>query len=255
MIGELIERARLESTDIEEMYRLFTSHFERVSESRFREDLDDKDWVIRIRDESALLGFTSLRHMHVNVEAKALDLLYSGDTIVKPEARTTTVLARTWIESVRRISEHCKAPDLHWFLLVSGFRTYRLLPVFWKEFFPNYRDETPGSVRSIVDCMATRMFGADYDQHRHVVRFKEPQPLRAGLAEIPESRLSDPHVRFFASVNPRHAEGDELVCWTRLSEDNLTDAGARMWGAAHRASPVARLGMMGQHVEPSVPGT
>jgi hypothetical protein len=242
VIGELIERARLESSDITDMYRLFTSHFERVSESRFREDLDNKDWVIRIRDESALLGFTSLRRMHVNVEGETLGLLYSGDTIVKPEARSTTLLARTWIESVGRISEQCGTSDLHWFLLVSGFRTYRLLPVFWKEFFPNYRDETPASVRSTIDGVARRMFGADYDRDRRVVRFKEPQALRAELAAIPESRLSDPHVRFFASVNPRHAEGDELVCWTRLSEDNLTDAGARMWGAAQRASPVARLG-------------
>ena len=232
MIGELVERARLESAEISEMYRLFTSHFDRVSESRFREDLDNKDWVIRIRDNSALLGFTSLRQIHINLEGSSVDLLYSGDTIVKPEARSTTLLARTWIESVRQISEQCGTPQLQWFLLVSGFRTYRLLPVFWKEFFPNYRDETPPTVRSMIDCVATRMFGADYDQQRGIVRFHEPQPLRAELAGIPETRLSDPHVRFFASVNPRHSDGEELVCWTRLTEDNLTHAGARMWGAA-----------------------
>jgi hypothetical protein len=242
VIGELVERARLGPADIAEMYRLFTSHFERVSESRFREDLEDKDWVIRIRDRNALMGFTSLRRMHVEVEGKGFDLLYSGDTIVEPEARSTTLLARTWIESVRRIVELCKISELHWFLLVSGFRTYRLLPVFWKEFFPNHRHDTPGDVRSTMDCVAARVFGADYDRDQGVVRFKEPQPLRAELARIPESRLSDPHVRFFASANPRHAQGDELVCWTRLSEENLTAAGARMWGAALRAPPVARAG-------------
>jgi hypothetical protein len=238
VIGELVERARLESAEIAEMYLLFTSHFERVSESRFRRDLDDKDWVIRIRDRSTLMGFTSLRRMRVNVKGKWLDLIYSGDTIVKPEARSTTVLARTWIESVRRIMELCEITELHWFLLVSGFRTYRLLPVFWKQFFPSHQHETPESVRSTIDCVAARMFGADYDPDRGVVRFKEPQALRPELAGIPESRLSDPHVRFFASANPGHAEGDELVCWTRLSEDNLTDAGARMWGAMQRMPAV-----------------
>src|SRR5208283_3205450 len=151
VIGELVERARLESTEITEMYSLFTSHFERVSESRFREDLNDKDWVIRIRDKNALMGFTSLRRIHVNVEGKGLDLLYSGDTIVKPEARSTTLLARTWIESVRRISDRCNIEEFYWFLLVSGFRTYRLLPVFWKEFFPSYHDETPKCVRRMMD--------------------------------------------------------------------------------------------------------
>jgi hypothetical protein len=238
VIGELVERARLESAEITEMYLAFRSHFERVSESRFREDLDNKDWVIRIRDGSTLVGFTSLRRMRVNVAGKWLDLLYSGDTIVKPEARSTTLLARTWIESVRRIIDLCKISELHWFLLVSGFRTYRLLPVFWKEFFPNHHEETPATVRSTIDCVASGMFGADYDRDKGVVRFKEPQALRPELAGIPDSRLSDPHVRFFASANPGHAEGDELVCWTRLAEDNLTDAGARMWGAAERVPAV-----------------
>jgi hypothetical protein len=231
VIGELVERARLDAAEIEEMYLLFTSHFERVSESRFREDLDNKDWVVRIRDGSALVGFTSIRRIHLNVEGNGLDLIYSGDTIVKPQARSSTVLARTWIESVRRIGDLCETSELHWLLLVSGFRTYRLLPVFWKEFFPNCHAATPGRVRSTMDFVATRIFGADYDQDKGVVRFKEPQPLRPELAGIPESRLNDPHVRFFASVNAGHAEGDELVCWTRLSEDNLTAAGARMWGA------------------------
>jgi hypothetical protein len=238
----MVERAKLDSADIAEMYVLFTSHFERVSESRFREDLDNKDWVVRIRDASTLVGFTSIRRMHVDVEGKGLDLIYSGDTIVKPQARSSTLLARTWIESVRRISDLCPTSELHWFLLVSGFRTYRLLPVFWKEFFPNYQVETPASVRSTMDHVATRMFGADYDQDKGVVRFKEPQPLRPELAGIPESRLNDPHVRFFASVNSGHAEGDELVCWTRLSKDNLTGAGARMWGAAQSVPAVTGSG-------------
>jgi len=86
------------------------------------------------------------------------------------------------------------------------------------------------------------LFGADYDRDKGVVRFKDPQALRAELARIPESRLGDPHVGFFASVNPGHAEGDELVCWARLSRENLTDAGMRMWRAAQRALPAAHAG-------------
>ena len=228
MIGELVERATLGSADVTDMYRLFTTHFERVSEARFREDLESKDWVIRIRDRGGLLGFTSLRCMHVTLEGRRLDLLYSGDTIVKSEARGTTVLARTWIESVRRIRERGGISELHWLLLVSGFRTYRLLPVFWQEFFPNCRTEMPASVRATMDSVASRVFGSHYDRECGVVRFAEPQPLRPEFAGIPQSRLRDPHVDYFASINPGHAAGDELVCWARLSDDNLTEAGRRM---------------------------
>ena len=240
MIGELLERRSLGSAEIGEMYRLFTSHFERVSESRFHADLAAKDWVIRIRDNRQLLGFTSVRLLHVTTGGKPLDLIYSGDTIVKPEARSTTLLARTWIDSVRGIAERCGNRDLHWLLLVSGFRTYRLLPVFWKEFYPSFRGDAPAEVRSTMSTLATALFGADYLPEAGVVRFKEPQPLRPELACIPDSRLADPHVRFFASANPGHSQGDELVCWAHLSQDNLTAAGARMWNAADCAPIAAR---------------
>ncbi|HYC09010.1 MAG TPA: hypothetical protein VEC10_05185 [Steroidobacteraceae bacterium] len=239
MIGELLPRAALGGDDVADMYRLFTTHFERVSEDRFRVDLERKDWVIRVRDGKTLLGFTSLQFLRVRAAAADLEVLYSGDTIMKPEARSTTLLARTWIDSVRRISELHAAAEMHWLLLVSGFRTYRLLPVFWREFFPNCMQATPAGVRDTVAALAGALFGAGYDAHAGVVRFDSPQPLRPELSRIPESRLADPHVRFFASANPGHADGDELVCWTRLTHDNLTAAGTRMWHATERV-PLAR---------------
>jgi hypothetical protein len=239
VIGELLPRATLTLADIAEMYRLFTTHFERVSEYRFRVDLERKDWVIRVRDGKTLLGFTSLQLLPACTAARALNVLYSGDTIMRPEARSTTLLARTWIDSVRRISELHGAAHMHWLLLVSGFRTYRLLPVFWREFFPSCTQATPDEVRDTVTELAGTLFGAGYDARAGVVRFDNPQPLRPELSRIPESRLADPHVRFFASANPGHAAGDELVCWTRLTHDNLTAAGARMWHATERL-PLAR---------------
>jgi len=239
VIGELLPRAALGGDDVADMYRLFTTHFERVSEDRFRVDLERKDWVIRVRDGKTLLGFTSLQFLRVRAAAADLEVLYSGDTIMKPEARSTTLLARTWIDSVRRISELHAAAEMHWLLLVSGFRTYRLLPVFWREFFPNCMQATPAGVRDTVATLAGALFGAGYDAHAGVVRFDSPQPLRPELSRIPESRLADPHVRFFASANPGHADGDELVCWTRLTHDNLTAAGTRMWHATERV-PLAR---------------
>ena len=235
MNGELIARTALGPNDVREMYGLFTSHFEDVSEGQFRTDLARKHWVIRLRDRGALQGFTSLQLVNTRVDDDPISVLYSGDTIVRPEARSTTLLARTWIDAVRRISEGPGVINLHWLLLVSGFRTYRLLPVFWKRFFPAWSEATPASVRAGVDSLAGSMFGGCYDRRAGIVRFVNPQPLRPELSDIPEHRLADPHIKFFAAANPGHAEGDELVCWARLSHDNLTEAGKRMWHASDGA--------------------
>ena len=60
------------------------------------------------------------------------------------------------------------------------------------------------------------------------MRFARPQRLRGPLGEIPASRRRNADVAFFIDRNPGHAQGDELVCLTKISETNLTPAGRRM---------------------------
>ena len=64
-----------------------------------------------------------------------------------------------------------------------------------------------------------------------MVRFAEPQRLRAHLTGIPDNRKEDPHVSYFARANPGYEQGDELVCLAELSAENLTPAGRRMVAA------------------------
>ena len=40
--------------------------------------------------------------------------------------------------------------------------------------------------------------------------------------------VPDPHIAFFLERNPGFVRGDELVCLTRIDEQNLTPAGRRM---------------------------
>jgi hypothetical protein len=242
VIGELISRRSLGPDDVRDMYGVFCAHFEGVTLRRFRADLDEKDWVIRIREGREVKGFSSLRIVAANSSANVPGVLYSGDTIVAPDARGTTILARTWIAAVRELTGCGGSADYHWLLLVSGFRTYRLLPVFWREFFPCYSAPTPLGVRAVMDSATKALFGDSYSAAEGIVRFPEPQRLRTELSCIPDSRLADPHVRFFVERNPGHVNGDELACWTRLSHDNLTAAGTRMWHAGDIARRSARLG-------------
>jgi hypothetical protein len=117
----------------------------------------------------------------------------------------------------------------YWLLLTSGFRTYRFLPVFWREFFPCFERATPPDAQRLLDHLAHERFGAQYDSGSGLVRFTQQQRLRAELNRIPESRAAaDPHVNFFARRNPGCAQGDELVCLTELRPENLTAAGRRM---------------------------
>jgi len=230
-----VRRAELPETVRAEMYALLANHFEGVAPEQFARDLAEKDWVLTIRAGGRLVGFTSLQVLHATHEGRSIHVLYSGDTIMAPEAWGSPVLARAWIALVHRIrAEHTAAP-WYWLLLSSGFRTYRFLPVFWREFWPRYDAVPPPDVARLRDQLAALRFGALYDPVAGVVRFPHPQRLRGTLAGVPEGKELDPHVRFFLAANPGHGAGDELVCLTELGDANLTAAGERMVRAGRRA--------------------
>lgn len=253
-----VPRASLSGHERAELFALLDRHFEGVTPSQFAHDLDEKDWVLRIRRDGRLVGFTTLQLFRALHDGRCVNVLYSGDTIMAPEAWRSPVLARGWIALVRALQATRPGEPWYWLLLSSGFRTYRFLPVFWRDFWPRYDGEAPPHLQSMLIALAQGRFGSAYDAAAGVVRFADPQRLRGALASVPEGRDDDPHVRFFLARNPGHGAGDELVCLTELSDDNLTAAGARMvWGRAAPArgesGPVREAPLV--HPSPSVAAT
>jgi hypothetical protein len=224
----LFARARLSAAQRQEMFDLLSQHFEGVSRAQFEQDLAAKQWVIEIREAERLVGFTTLRVTTSYVAGKPITAIYSGDTIVTPEAWGTPALARAWIAGVNHIRKSFAERPCFWLLLTSGFRTYRFLPVFWRDFFPRFDQPTPPPMHQLLVQLASEGYGSQFDVSAGVVRFAEPQRLRGSLAHVPPGRQANPHVAYFLARNPGHLHGDELVCVTEISESNLTAAGRRM---------------------------
>jgi hypothetical protein len=228
-ISAVVSRGELSQGQIDEMYSLLAAHFEGVTHAQFDRDLLGKSHAILLTRDERLVGFSTLLAYESEFEQAPVSVVYSGDTIVAPEAWGTTALSRAWIAAVNRLRETVPHGRYYWLLLTSGFRTYRFLPVFWREFFPCVKRTTPPESQQLLHHLAAERFGSQYDPASGLVRFTHPQRLRAGLDWIPEGRLaSDPHVNFFVRRNPGFSQGDELVCLTELSPENLTAAGRRM---------------------------
>ena len=244
MIGHLVRRADLTRSDREAMFRLLSAHFEGVEPSMFDRDLDEKNWVLLFTDAGVLKGFSTLLAYDTRHHGERVSVVYSGDTIMHPDGWKTSTLPRSWIAAVRCLRENfLRGTRLYWLLLTSGFRTYRLLPVFWREFYPRYDAATPAAAADLLSTLASQRFGPCYDRDGGIVRFPAPQMLNATLQEVPGGRLADPHVTFFLERNPGWPRGDELVCLTEIAFENLTPAGRRMW--VHDASAQPRRERVG----------
>lgn len=230
LTSQTLPRAGLAPETIREMFSVFSENFAQSTLEIFERDLNNKNWVILIRDteRNAIQGFSTLALYETDYEGQRISVVYSGDTIIRPAYWGTPELPRAWIKTVLEESVHMPQP-LYWLLISSGYKTYRFLTVFYKEFYPRYDKPTPSEMQVLIDQLAAAHFGADYHSNLGIVRFTEgATPLREGVAEITDERLRDPHIAFYIARNPGHTQGDELVCLTRIHPDNFTAAGKRM---------------------------
>jgi hypothetical protein len=228
--GDIVKRDQIDGATRAEMYALFAQQFDGVPEADFLRDLDEKNWVLLLRgDGGELAGFSSLHVYRAVVGEQELTVVYSGDTVVDVSTWSDSALSYYWMGAVDYLQRYYETDRLYWFLLVSGFRTYRFLPVYSEFFYPRYDQPTPPAVQEIMDALAIARFGDRYDPETGIVRLRAPARLKDELCGIPGNRLSDPHIAFFAERNPGHEQGDELVCFSILAEDKLTRLGKRMW--------------------------
>jgi hypothetical protein len=230
LTGHLIARAELAPHDIAQLYSLFTEHFAGANEQTFLADLANKNWVIVLREghDGCIQGFSTLALYVTLVAGQPISVVCSGDTLIRPAFWGTPALPRTWIKNVLALAAEMPQP-LYWLLISSGYKTYRFLSVFYRQFYPHYDEPTPQPMQQLMDQLAQERFGEEYHPTLGIVRFRQgATPLRPGVADLPAERLQDSHIAFFVACNPRYWAGDELVCLTRVQLDNLTPAGQRM---------------------------
>jgi len=218
----------------DEMLALMQQYYENVTRAGFLADLAEKQWVILLLDPQAdrLCGFSTQMLLEVEVDGAPVKLLFSGDTIVSRDHWGETALARAWSRLALELVDRCAPAALYWFLISKGYRTYRFLPLFFREFYPRHDVPTPDWAQRLIDAVGRHKFAGAYDASAGVVRAgAEKDRLRPGVADLDPERLRDPHVRFFAERNPGHVRGEELCCLARLARDNITPAACRVLGA------------------------
>ncbi|MBQ8927964.1 MAG: hypothetical protein IJ055_06795 [Oscillospiraceae bacterium] len=199
-----------------EMYALMAQHYDNTDEAVFRSDLMDKDYVLLLEDDAgAVVGFTTQKLLSVPVDGQEVRGVFSGDTIIRQdlwgEPELFRVWAQFWFPYARQFEE------FYWFLICKGYKTYRILPLFWQEFYPSRRAPVPERMQRIMDAYAGLLYPGDYNPATGVVEYLHSKDrLRPGVADLTPARLRNPDVAYFAKRNPGHVRGNDLVCLARI---------------------------------------
>jgi hypothetical protein len=227
-----VERSTsLEARTISQMYDLYATYYDATSPSLFERDLDDKDWLVVLRDEFGMLaGFSSLAIVDATIGGCCLRAIYSGDTIIERAHWGTQALAFTWLRFAGSIKAQAPDRPLYWFLIVKGHRTYRYLSAFSIHFYPHWQMPTPAWAHAIMQQLARQRFAEAYDSECGIVSFDRSRGhLRPMWAAVEPEETARPDVAFFLRSDPGYTRGDELVCLTELSCGNLRPLARRVF--------------------------
>ena len=114
-------------------------------------------------------------------------------------------------------------------MICKGYKTYRIMPLFWEMYYPNYKVETPEYEQQIMDAYATLLFPEEYNKETGVIEYKKTKDkLKEGVADITTSQLKNKEISYFCEKNPNHVEGNDLVC---LAKMDLSILKKRLLGA------------------------
>jgi hypothetical protein len=239
MAALIVQRRRpgeLSHGERDELYDLYARHYAATDPARFVADLTTKDWVLTLHHGASVVGFsTQALRQHVSQSGQALLELFSGDTVIDPAYWGSQALSTGFARLAGRLArEHAPLP-IYWMLISKGYRTWRYLPLFAHEYWPNPGCPTPPANQALLDELARARFGAAYDSSSGLLRFADSQGhLQPELATVRADLAERPEIRFFLERNPGYVRGDELVCLTQLTPDNLR-------------GPVLRAFMSGWH--------
>lgn len=222
MRTEILNTQSVPPRDRERMLALMRAHYEHVSPEGFAEDLAKKDCVAVFREQGQISGFSSLVMLRETIARTPVRIFFSGDTVMDRAARNSVALPFAIARVMLGELDREPGAAVYWLLTSKGYKTFRCLPVFFKDFHPWGNRALSGFEHGVLSAVCRRLFNGRLDQRRWILRASNTdQRLRPGVAEITESLRRRADIAMFETLNPGHARGDELVCMARFSRENL----------------------------------
>lgn len=215
----------LTPTERATMFGLLSIEFLGMRREDFIRDLEEKDVVVLLRRESCdgeIVGFSTLMLLDLPIANRKVKAVFSGDTTVLPEFRTSggigIEIGRYFMKALKAFSEH----EIYYVLISKGWRTYKVLPFFFKTYAPKHDMPTSIHDKAVMDAFGSVKYPGDYDPDQGLIMFsKETQRLIPGSIDAVPPHDPDVHTMFYLQKNPTYLSGTELVCVGRVQVENF----------------------------------
>lgn len=215
---------RLSPADIRTMYGIFCQYYGNTDLDTFLRDMSGKTGVflIRRRSDRAIVGFSTVALLDLNLQGKRVKGVFSGDTIIERDYWGSRALVTSFfLYLVRTVLRHPLTP-VFWLLISKGYKTYLLLANNFFRFHPHpqqrYQEYEP-----LVEEYSEVLFPGYFCRSRKVLDFGDSyQYLNDDVAAITDDlRARYPNIAFFEARNPGWESGHELPCVGRAGPSDV----------------------------------
>jgi hypothetical protein len=213
----------------ETFYRLLCQGFLGVSWHDFIRDFEEKEAVMILRKEHCegeIVGWSTLMVLTLALPDEEVKGVFSGDTVVLPEHRSGIGLGIELVRYFLHVYEQFPRHKVYYILISKGWRTYKIMPFFFKEFAPRYARPTTPYEQTLMDAFGKKKYPHHYHPETGVITFSSQRVRPEGIDAAPMH--PDAHTTFFLRRNPGYLDGHELVCVARIAPDNFTNGVRRL---------------------------
>lgn len=226
--GKIQPISEFTKEEITVMYRLMSEFYDDTDEQVFLRDFYDKDYCLALyHDKEGLVGFTTQKLMELDIDGRKIRGIFSGDTIIHKSHWGDIELFKVWADFWFNYAE--KYDEFYWFIICKGYKTYRILPLFWTEFYPRQGHETPEYMQEIIDAYAQKLYPDEYDKCSGVIKYSHTKDkLKAGVADIGEHEMKNKDISFFCEKNPGYIDGNDLACIAKIDRNILKKRAAEL---------------------------
>ncbi len=231
MLNETKMVKNLTKEEIKTFHNLMQIEFDGVDWNQFVHDLREKQFVMILKSEECeIVGFSTLMEIDMFMGKEKIKILFSGDTTIKQEYRDSfgfgIELSKFFMRTISRYPSH----KIYYALISKGWRTYRVLPFYFKEFFPCYNLEQYSHVTAVMNMFGYKKYPQNYDESSGLLLFEgETQRLKTESPDASVPPRSNPHVDYFFKRNPNYLKGNELVCLAEVAQSNFTQVVHRLY--------------------------
>ncbi len=203
----------------EEIWTL-TKEFYDVERDYACAELGKRQSIALFRMNGALLGMAAIDVHRNEFRGRRVIAIATSNVLIRENWRGRNLVQKLGFRTFLATRLRHPFRPIYWFFDSFSYKSYLLLPRNFRTWWPRFDEPTPEPVAALMDELATRGYGPAWRPARGIVVRSGQKRMLATAAPLNLTADSDPNLRFFATANPGHAEGDMLVCLCPLTLGN-----------------------------------